>query len=251
MRILLTNDDGIEAAGLRALAEELTALGPVTVVAPARPRSAVSQSITLHRPIVVHPRGRAEFAVEGTPTDCVKLAMSALCPRRPQMVVSGINHGLNTGANILYSGTVAGAFEAALQGVPAVAVSLQAAPRMDFGTAARAAVPIIRALFGEPGVVYNVNLPSRARIRGVRITRQAFRIERDRFRRRSNPRGIAYYWLESVDGRRMRGSDLWTDEGAVRAGYASVTPLTRDLTAHGGLQELGRRLRVPSRRGGR
>jgi 5'-nucleotidase len=248
MRILLTNDDGIDSPGLVELERKLRRLGSVSVAAPARPRSAVSQSITLHKPIVVTPAGRNRFAVDGTPTDCVKLALRELLRRPPELIVSGINRGLNAGCDILYSGTVAGALEGALHGIPSVAVSLEATERMDFREAAAVAVPLLRRLHGDPRIVFNVNIPSRkrARIRGVRVTRQESALTRDVFERRSDPRGRPYYWLKSANGEleeaEAGSNGTWTDARAVGEGYVSITPLTRDLTALSMISDLEGRL---------
>jgi 5'-nucleotidase len=220
------------------------------VVAPYNPRSAVSNSITLHKPIRVRKLGAGRFGIEGTPTDCVKLALEVLCKRAPDLVVSGINDGANVGCDILYSGTVAGAFEAALQGVPAVAVSLKRSKRMDYIGAAQTAMPIIRRLTGRPGIVFNVNIPRgpKSRFKGIKITRQAGMVFRDRFQKRTDPNGREYYWLHGSHkpfkgGVRSRDRRM-TDDRAVRQGYVSVTPLSRDLTSQGDLEGLERRLGV-------
>lgn len=248
MRILLTNDDGIDSPGLVELEKKLRRLGSVSVAAPARPRSAVSQSITLHKPIVVASAGRNRFAIDGTPTDCVKLALRELLQRPPELIVSGINCGLNTGCDVLYSGTVAGALEGALHGIPSVAVSLEVAERMNFRAAAGLAVSLLPRLQDDPRIVFNINIPSirRARIRGVRVTRQASALTRDVFERRSDPRGRPYYWLKSAneelnpaDG---RGNGILTDSKAVKEGFVSITPLTRDLTALSRISALEARL---------
>jgi len=250
MRILLTNDDGIDADGLLAIEKELGKLGKVTVVAPDRGRSAASHSLTLHRPIVVHRLTSTRFSVEGTPADCVKLACRELMPKPPDLVVSGINRGLNTGCNILYSGTVAGAFEGCLMGVSSVAVSLEVAPKMDFAEAARLSIPVIRRLPTSTPQVFNVNVPAlrRAKIKGVRVTAQEEVTFKERFQKRSDPRGRAYYWLEAQDDGRLpddaASNGTLTDERAIQAGYISVTPLKRNLTAGDRLKDLEQRLRL-------
>lgn len=241
MRILVTNDDGIRAPGLVALRQALAALGEVTLVAPERERSAISHALSLHHPIVVHRHaGRREdtvYAVDGTPVDCVKLALAELCPERPDLVVSGINPGLNTGINILYSGTVAAAAEGMLAGIPAVAVSLEAAPAQDFRAAAGWAVRLIRRARARrilrPGRLLNVNLPSRPRPLGVRWTVMEHGATVESYDRRADPRGRTYFWIQgppngvrpsAVNGR------VPTDTASVLAGYISVTPLQFDLT---------------------
>lgn len=264
MRILLTNDDGIDAPGLLAMARELKRLGQLTVCAPARPQSAVSHSLTLYHPLLFRTfrrDGVTWHAVEGTPADCVKLALVELLRQKPRIVVSGINKGLNTGSNVLYSGTVAGAFEGAQFGLPAFAVSLQDAPGADFARAARRVVGLIRMIVRRysgkgpsfltkrpgQGMVFNINIPA-GRIRGVRAARQEPSPYKDRYERRVDPRGRAYYWLHGTLHPRasMNGDGaLPTDTAAVLAGYISVTPLTRDMTCYPILDALrGLRLEV-------
>jgi len=257
MRILLTNDDGVHAPGLLALRAALARLGEVTVAAPAHERSAVSHALSLNRPIPeprrVPARGPgAVFAVDGTPVDCVKLALDRLCPERPDLVVSGINPGLNTGINILYSGTVGGAAEGAFAGLPAVAVSLEAAARMDFAAAARRAAAFVRRARARgilrPGTFLNLNIPARPRPRGVRWTVMDHGPLAEAYIRRADPRGRAYYWLKGPEdearvgapsrGDVRRGTHAVlrggrpTDNAAIAAGFVSVTPLQFDLTDH-------------------
>ena len=259
MDILLTNDDGVHAEGLLALRAALAPLGEVTVAAPARERSAVSHALTLHRPLpeprVVAMRGGGPvYAVDGTPVDCVKFALDRLCRRRPDLVVSGINHGPNLGIDIFYSGTVGGAAEGAFAGIPAVAVSL-AVPRdrpqgADFVSAARLAVRLVRQARARklllPGRLLNVNLPNRPRPRGVRWTEMDRGPWTEEYVRRADPRGRAYYWIQGLPAPaapQARDGRPPTDHAAVAAGFVSVTPLRFDLTDHGLLR--GRR------RGGR
>jgi 5'-nucleotidase len=245
MDILLTNDDGVHAPGLLALREALARLGEVTVAAPAHERSAVSHALSLNRPIPeprrVPLRGRGTVvAIDGTPVDCIKFALDRVCRARPGLVVSGINPGLNTGINILYSGTVGGAAEGAFAGIPSVAVSLEASAAMDFRAAARRAARFIRAARAKgllrPGVFLNLNLPARPRPLGVRWTVMDRGPLAEAYVRRADPRGRAYYWLKgpedeaapaavpSANGRTL------TDNAAIRAGFVSVTPLQFDLT---------------------
>lgn len=235
--ILLSNDDGIFAPGLLAMYRELTSLGEVHVVAPSSGQSATAHSITINLPVIcqrVHVAG--EFwgqSVEGLPADCVKLAFHSLLPRRPDLVVSGINNGENVGIHVLYSGTVAAAAEAALLGSPAVAVSLECGPEMDFGRAAKLARQLIDRMLAigvKPGQLFNINVPALRPgwPRGVRVTRQSTLQINDQFERRQDPGGRDYYWLRGEFGDFSRETD--TDLRAQRDGYVSVTPLQLDLT---------------------
>ncbi|BAS27596.1 5'/3'-nucleotidase SurE [Limnochorda pilosa] len=244
MRILVTNDDGVHAPGLRALAGELARVGEVVVVAPDRERSGAAHAITVHTPLRVSRvewgEGIVAYAVDGTPTDCVKLGMEALVDggcgdRGCQAVVSGINRGPNLGTDVIYSGTVSGALEGHLQGVPAIAASLDSFTARE--ESYRPAARVVRELLGEllsgrwerPPLL-NVNVPGLPpeAIRGVRITRLGVRRYRNVFHRREDPRGRVYYWLagEAVDLDERPD----TDARSVREGYVSVTPLRFDLT---------------------
>lgn len=255
MRILITNDDGIEAPGIKALADEVRRHAQVTVCAPHVQRSAVSSSITLYTPLIVSEwkdRGVRHAAIQGTPADAVKLALSEILDEPPDLVLSGINHGLNTGSNILYSGTVAAALEAAQVGVPAIALSIEAVPNPPYRAAAKLCWRLIQWLrkAGDGrGLVYNVNVPGIAArdIKGVQITHQESTPYQDVFERRVDPRGRTYYWLcgspearyKSFFARNGSGpepSDAW----AVANGYVSVTPLCRDLTSRSALDKLRR-----------
>jgi 5'-nucleotidase len=237
--ILVSNDDGVHAPGLAALAEALRSVGDVFVVAPDRERSAVGHALTLHRPLRVEALGRRRFAVNGTPTDCVNLAIQGMLPRRPDVVVSGVNAGANLGDDVTYSGTVSAAMEGTLLGVPALAVSLVGAGRgADFGPAARAAAALARRLLREPGsgvTLLNVNVP-RGRPRGLRVTRLGRRAYSSPAVVREDPRGNRYYWIGGGPPTWEEGPD--TDVSAVRAGFISVTPLDLDLTSQRGLEAL-------------
>jgi 5'-nucleotidase len=237
--ILVTNDDGVQAAGLAALAAALEDLGEVHVVAPDREQSAVGHALTLHRPLRVEPVGERRFAVNGTPSDCVNLAILGLLPERPVLVVSGINHGSNLGDDVTYSGTVSAAMEGTLLGVPSVAVSHVDPDGEGFAAAARVArLVAARALVeGLPArTLLNVNVPP-GRPTGVRLTRLGRRMYSDKAVQERDPRGRPYYWIGA-------GPPAWeVDEGsdiaAVHAGYASVTPLHLDLTHYEALRALG------------
>jgi 5'-nucleotidase len=237
MRILLTNDDGILAPGLGALYGVLVPDADVEVVAPQAAHSGSSHSITIRHPLLwqrveVNGRFHAE-CVEGTPVDSVKLAVNVLLPEKPDLVVSGINTGQNTGIHVLYSGTVAAAVEAAIMGIPAVAVSLQFSDNMDFERAAQIARPIIRRLIHHglaPGQVCNINIPEikPGWPRGVRVAPQSVRPMTESLEKRTDPLGREYYWLggdfTNLD------DDAETDRTALREGYVCITPLQFNLT---------------------
>ena len=246
MSILLTNDDGIYAPGLAALHRELRRLGEVAIVAPESEQSAVGHAISLMTPLrvkqVVLNGGVTGWAVSGTPADCVKIALAELLPEPPELVVSGINLGPNVGVNVLYSGTVSAATEAAILGVRGLAVSLNTYREADWHTAAslvRELIARVRDLPGwSPEVSLNVNLPAlpRERIRGVRLTRQDTGPLVEHFQRRVDPREHVYYWLAEINER--RGLELDTDYGALAAGYISITPIHHDLTHYPSIESL-------------
>jgi len=257
--ILVSNDDGIHAPGLAALAAALEKVGEVYVVAPDRERSAVGHALTLHRPLRVESVGPRRFAVNGTPTDCVNLAILGILPVRPDVVVAGINNGSNLGDDVTYSGTVSAAMEGTLLGVPALAVSLiDAADGADYGPAARAAVELTRLLLRdrETGVtLLNANVP-RGRPKGLKLTRLGRRVYSEKVTEQRDPRGKVYYWIGAGPPAWEAGED--SDFAAVHAGYVSVTPLHLDLTSYDGLRALktwetdfGRRAPRPRRRGRR
>jgi len=237
MQILLTNDDGIHAPGILAMYRKLAERADVRVVAPLTVQSGGSHAITIRHPVLWHEM-RLEgdvfgTAVEGTPADCVKLALHALCDPHPDLVVSGINSGLNTGIHVLYSGTVSAAMEAAIKGVPAVAVSLELAKEMDYDRAATIADEIIQKTVsaGLPaGNVCNINIPELVgdRPRGVRLAPMSSKDMAERIERREDPIGRPYYWLGG-DFKNI-GDQTDTDRHAVAEGYVSVTPLQIDMT---------------------
>lgn len=232
-RILLTNDDGYRSEGLTALAEALRPLGEITIVAPVTEASAVGHALTLRHPLRLERIGDRTFAVDGTPTDCVNIAVTQIFKGLPDLVVSGINKGWNLGDDVTYSGTVAGALEGALLGTAALAVSLQATPGdYAFGPSARAAAIIAESMLARPlpsRTFLNVNL-SKGQPKGYRVTVLAKRNHVTSVAERHDPKGRPYYWIEE-------GQDEWeahdrSDYQAVRDGYVSVTPLHPDLTAH-------------------
>lgn len=237
MRILVSNDDGYFAPGIAALAEALSTLGEVTVVAPERDRSGASNSLTLDRPLSLKRTSNGFYHVNGTPTDCVHLAVTGMLDHLPDMVVSGINHGANMGDDTVYSGTVAAATEGFLLGVPSIAVSLVSKSATDFTAAARVARDLaerfMRNPFPQP-VLLNVNVPDVAyeRLRGVRATRLGKRHKAEPVVRSQTPRGETVYWIGAAGEAADAGEG--TDFHAVANGAVSVTPLQIDLT-HTGL----------------
>jgi 5'-nucleotidase len=234
--ILVTNDDGVHATGLAALAEALAELGEVWVIAPEREQSACGHALTLHRPLRAVGMGERRFAVNGTPSDCVNLAVLGFLPERPALVVSGINHGGNLGDDVTYSGTVSAAMEATLLGVPAIAVSLLDGG--DFGEAGVVARLIaMRVLVAgiDRKTLINVNVPPQTP-RGIRLTRLGHRVYSDKIVEHADPRGRTHYWIgggapawEELDG---------TDMGAIHDGFVAVTPVHLDLTNHAALARL-------------
>jgi 5'-nucleotidase len=231
VQILLTNDDGIYAPGLAAMEEELRKLGDVTVVAPAIEQSGVGHSITFLSPLmakeVFDGDRRRGWAVEGSPADCVKLGIGEFCPRRPDLLVSGINGGFNVGINVLYSGTVAGATEGSLFGIPSIAVSLEYDERAKFDRAAQLAAHLIEQILQQPDVdqhpLYNVNIPTEVRV----VPMATARWPAD-FDERIDPKGRHYYWAMGTPPTTL-GGDL-TDLEAVEQGYVTLTPLRIDRT---------------------
>jgi 5'-nucleotidase len=239
-RILVTNDDGIHSEGIHALANALRAMGEVVVVAPLTEASAIGHALTLRRPLRIESFGSGAYGVDGTPTDCINLAIRIILDgRKPDLVASGINKGYNVGDDLTYSGTVAGALEAALLGIPSVAVSLgEWAPGADFGYAARAAAAAAEAILAQPlppRTFLNVNVPPGLPV-GLRVTTQARRNHETSVTARVDPRGRNYYWIDEAQCEWH--DDPNSDYVAVRKGYVSVTPLQPDLTAHAAIAQL-------------
>jgi 5'-nucleotidase len=232
-RILLSNDDGYFAPGIAALAEVLGSLADLTVVAPERDRSGASNSLTLDRPLHLRRAANGYYFVNGTPTDCVHLAVTGMLEQQPDMVVSGINLGANMGDDTIYSGTVAAAMEGYLLGVPALALSLATKTGEHFATAARVARDLVERLqrgpFGEP-LLLNVNVPDLPwqEIKGVRVTRLGRRHKAEPVVRQVSPRNETVYWVGAAGPAADAGEG--TDFHAVANGYVSVTPLQIDLT---------------------
>ncbi len=241
MAILLSNDDGVASEGLRALQVTLASLDEVWVVAPDRDQSAVSHSLTLQRPLRIEEVGPRTFAVDGTPTDCVNLALNGILRERPRLVISGINLGANLGDDITYSGTVSAAMEGTLLGVPGIAVSLVGTERFDFAPAADFTCRLAARLLRDPlppDTLLNVNVPAlpAAEIKGFAFTRQGKRRYGDAIVEKVDPRGKKYYW---IGGGQLDFVDAeGTDFSAVQRGLISVTPLHLDLTNYRSLEQL-------------
>jgi 5'-nucleotidase len=244
-RILITNDDGIDAPGLNALFNRLQSIGDVIVVAPSVEQSAIGHAITMSDPLRVWRYERNGsfygYAVNGTPADCVKIASWAILGQKPDVLVSGINLGANTGINTIYSGTVSAATEGAILGIPSFAISIDTDQDPDFQFAEKFACQLTRFLIdkGLPkGVCLNVNVPccSEQEIRGISVTRQGLTVFEESFDKRVDPHGRLYYWLT---GQKMdREENIEVDEGAVQAKMVSITPIHCDLTNYDFLEAL-------------
>jgi 5'-nucleotidase len=249
MHILVTNDDGVMAPGLLALVIEMRKVGDVSVLAPDRNWSAAGHVKTLHRPLRAKPvtlaDGSPALASDGAPSDCVALALMGVIEKPVDLVVSGINPNANIGHDITYSGTVTAAMEAVINGVPGVAVSLDAPEHnrgiLDYGPAAAAARKVVETLIKQPfsrDILLNVNVPylPEDEIKGFRPTRQGLRIYRDELIRREDPRGKPYYW---IGGEAPTGVDeSGTDFGDLKAGYVSISPIQLDMTAYKVMEEI-------------
>ena len=245
MQILLTNDDGIYAPGLAAMERELRHLGDISVVAPATEQSGVGHSITFLNPLickeVYEGDRRRGWAVEGSPADCVKLGISEFCPKRPDLVVSGINGGLNAGINVLYSGTVAAAIEGAFFGITSIAVSLEYDEHAEFDQAGRLARSVIEQVLAtrqnEPQL-YNLNIPTAAveNPRGVHVVPMGVARYGADFIKRKDPKGRTYYWATG-DPPPPAGAPK-TDLAALQSGYVTLTPLQFDMTKTTMLEEM-------------
>ena len=242
MRILCTNDDGYLALGIGVLASAARTIGSVTVVAPDREQSATSNSLTIHNPLRVRRATDGALVVDGTPTDCVILAVNELMDQRPDICFSGINHGSNMGEDVLYSGTVAGAMEATVIGIPAIAMSYAGDAFEDLAAWEDVVASVLRGIIEQGDfpldTLFNVNLPpiDPAKVKGVRITSLGKRRYSDSLTKAVDPNGRDYYWIGG-------GEVSWTgaedsDFAAVREGYVSVTPLHLDLTNYKLLEEI-------------
>ena len=244
--ILLTNDDGIYSEGIRALYNSLKTIGNVTVVAPDTERSAVGHAITLSDPLRVKEVKRDGkffgYATTGTPADCVKLAIRAILKKKPDMVVSGVNLGPNTGYSVLYSGTVSGATEGAIIGIPSFAISLATFENSDYAVAADFAKKLVKKIMANKGLpqgtLLNVNIPAvdKKRIKGVKIVRQSKTAIKERFDKREDPHKRTYYWLtgEVVESDGYEDADI----EAIRQNHISITPIHCDMTNYEFMEKL-------------
>ena len=245
--ILVTNDDGITAPGIRALISVMSEIGTVVVVAPDKPQSAMGHAITLNSTLFINKVSKenaeiTEYSCSGTPVDCVKLAVNEILHRKPDLCVSGINHGSNSSINVIYSGTMSAAVEAGIEGIPAIGFSLLDYDwNADFD-AIKSSIRKITLEVLEKGmpenVVFNVNFPKlkENEIKGIKICRQAKAIWMEKFDKRITPQGKDYYWLTGEFVNQDKGED--TDEWALENGYISVVPVQFDLTAHHTIQQL-------------
>ena len=245
--ILVTNDDGISAPGLRTLISVMKTLGDVVVVAPDSPQSGMGHAITINSTLFVEEINidddvHQEYSCSGTPADCVKLAVNEILVRRPDLCVSGINHGSNSSINVIYSGTMSAALEAGIEGIPAIGFSLL---DYDWNANFEHCKPFIKRIaeqvlkYGlDDGVVLNVNLPklNSSEIKGIKVCRQARANWKEEFDKRQNPMGRDYYWLTGKFVNLDNGED--TDEWALENGYVSVVPVQFDLTEHQSIQTL-------------
>ena len=239
--ILVTNDDGVYAPGIRVLFEAMCSLGEAVIVAPERDNSAVSHAITMNRPLRVVELESNIFTLDGTPTDCVTLAMNKILSRKPDLLVSGINPGPNLGDDISYSGTVSAAIEGTMYGVPSLAFSLAGPPPYNFEVSAAVAWKLasMALIWKQPAdTLLNINIPATpaGQIQGIRFTRQGTRRYKDSIQETFDPWGRKHYWIGGGTVHWSGGDD--TDEKAVHSGHISVTPIHLDLTNHAGLAYL-------------
>ena len=246
--IFITNDDGITAPGLRALIDVVRPVGRVVVIAPDKPQSGTSHAVTMHHPLRLNhinsEPGYDEYSCDGTPVDCVKLAYKIVLDRRPDLLISGINHGSNSSINIIYSGTMAAVFEGAMAGVPSIGFSLlQYKEDADFSGASAYADRIIRKVMSRKlpeGICLDGNIPEVpvSEIKGVRICRQAGGTWLEDFDIRKDPKGRDYYWLKGIFARIGDGED--TDEHALEHNFVSIVPVNFDFTDYPAIEELKR-----------
>jgi 5'-nucleotidase len=245
--ILVTNDDGITAPGIQALISVMTQIGNVIVVAPDKPQSAMGHAITINSTLYLNKISKegdpvTQYSCSGTPVDCVKMATNEILKQKPDLCVSGINHGSNASINVIYSGTMSAAVEAGIEGIPAIGFSL-----LDYNWEAdfNPILPFVKKIAVETlekglpeGVILNVNFPklSQKEIKGIKICRQARAQWVEKFDKRTNPFGKDYYWLSGEFVNQDKGED--TDEWALGQGYVSVVPVQFDLTAHHAMQQL-------------
>ena len=243
--ILVTNDDGIYANGIYSRHEALSEVGETIVVAPDAERSGVGHGITILDPIRINNFGNKDgfcgYAVSGTPADCIKIAFNVILKRKPDIVVSGINRGANIGLSVLYSGTVSAAAESVIQGVPAIAISLDDWLSPDYSYSCKVAKKIVEIVLAKgilPKTVLNINVPKtpNGKAKGFRITRQGTSNFVEEFDKRTDPRGNYYYWMDGEFS--PKGNNPNIDDVAIRSGYVSVTPLHCDLTSYSSIPHL-------------
>ena len=239
--ILISNDDGIHSEGIKTLARALKRVGEVFIVAPDRERSAASHSLTLHKPLRVEKIGPNAYAINGTPTDCINLAVNGILKKRPDLVVSGINKGGNLGDDVTYSGTVSAAMEGTLLGIPSFAISLVSISRdnFDFKNAARFAARLARFTLKNrlpKDTLLNINVPDVDEIKGYRITKQGKRLYGDAIVEKVDPRGKKYYWIGGDILKWEGGED--TDFKAITSNFISITPVHLDMTNYASFKEL-------------
>lgn len=235
MRILVSNDDGVHAPGIRALSDALAEVAQVTTIAPDRNCSGASNSLTLEQPLRVQKLENSYLSVNGTPTDCVHLAVNALLKEMPDLVVSGINRGANLGDDVIYSGTVAAATEGRMMGIPAIAISLVGSQPVHYQSAAQVAQKIVQYVAQtslEPNVILNVNVPDcpYEDIKGIKVTRLGNRHHAEPVVVDEDPRGQAIYWIGPPG--ELADAGEGTDFSAIEQGYVSITPLSVDMTSH-------------------
>ena len=243
--ILVTNDDGIHSRGIFRLWEAMEKIGNATVVAPDAEKSAVGHAITISDPIRIQEfkqnGGIRGYSVDGTPADCVKIAVTALCKKPPDIVISGINSGANVGNNIIYSGTVSAATEGTMYNISSIAISLDSQKSQDFDFSTEIAQKVVKAVLknGLPkGTLLNVNVPAIRpdKIKGIKITKQGHVFFKDRFEKREDPRGRQYYWMTGEIVNPVDASDL--DSSVLKDGYVSITPIHYELTNNSFLESL-------------
>lgn len=240
MRILVTNDDGIQSPGIAFLAQALSAIGEVWIVAPDRERTAVAHAVTLHKPLRLHRVALRTFSVNGTPVDCVNLALLKIMPKPPSILVSGINKGVNLGDDVMYSGTVSAAMEGTILGVPSVAVSQEGQDEFRFTVGATYAARVVRLMLDQglpEETLLNVNIPDRPQraIKGVRITCLSRRRFHNPIIEKLDPHGRKYYWIAGKRVSWSRNKDA--DHEAIEEGMVSITPIRLDSTHHGVLDQ--------------
>lgn len=237
--ILVSNDDGIHSEGIKSLARALKRVGEIFVVAPDRERSAASHSLTLHRPLRVEKHGSNIYAVDGTPTDCINIAVNGILKKKPDLVVSGINKGGNLGDDVTYSGTVSAAMEGTLLGIPSIAISLVSRDNFDFKAAAKFAARLARFILKKElpkDTLLNINVPPGVNVKGYKITKQGKRFYGDAVVEKVDPRGKKYYWIGGDVLKWEGGKD--TDFEAIADNFISITPVHLDMTNYASFKEL-------------